>query len=187
MEKLNLSSGKVKVFKLKTFIILLIISALPTIAMIYLSYQIRYIWVGNLISKYPAVFNNLTNFNLSSIENQIDNLIVSFKNRAQTIKFANEETKKQIIKSYKSSYFLKYFAKRFENNPNKVFVKEILYDGVRIYIDFYEYGLETKLDTSTIYSDLAKFYENVNVELKEEQNFFSNTKYFHYTVEAIKQ
>lgn len=186
MERLNLSNGKVRVFKLKTFLILLLFCLLPSLALIFLSYQIRILRVGELLGKYPVIFNNLSDFNIGSIENQIKNLQSSFQKKFTEISKANLEIKKQLLDIYKSNYFLNYFSELCSSIPNKVFLKEMVYDGTRLRIEFYEYGLETKVSTSTIYERLSKVYQNVSVQLVEEKTFFSNTKYFHYVVEGMK-
>ncbi|MEM5872115.1 MAG: hypothetical protein QW051_04545 [Candidatus Aenigmatarchaeota archaeon] len=186
MEKLNLSNGKRRVLKLKTFVFILLISCLPALSLIYLSVQIKILKVGELIRKYPVVFNNLTDLSINSLDQQIDNLKSSFERKANKIISANQVVKNYILELYRDSYFLKYFSLFSSGIPNKIFVREFMYDDTRFYVDFYEYGIETKVSTSTIYNDLSKMYNNVVINLIEERNFFSNIKYFHYNLEGTK-
>lgn len=186
MEKLNLSNGKKRVLKLKTFVFILFISCLPALSLIYLSVQIKILKVGELIRKYPVVFNNLTDLDINNLEQQIDNLRFSFEKKANEIISANQVVKNHILELYRDSYFLKYFSLFSASIPNKIFVKEFTYDDTRFYIDFYEYGIETKISTSTVHNDLSKMYSNVVVNLVEERNFFSNIRYFHYNLEGTK-
>lgn len=186
MEKLNLSNGKKRVLKITTFIFILLISCLPALSLIYLSVQIKILKVGELIRKYPVVFNNLTDLSINNLDQQIDNLKFSFERKANEIISANQVIKNYILELYKDSYFLKYFSLFSSTVPNKIFVKEFTYDDTRFYVDFYEYGIETKISTSTVYTDLSKMYNNVLINLIEERNFFSNVKYFHYNLEGTK-
>lgn len=186
MERLNLSNGKKRVLKLKTFVFILLISCLPALSLIYLSVQIKILKVGELIRKYPIVFNNLTDLSINNLDQQIDNLKFSFEKKANEIIVANQIVKDYILELYKDTYFLKYFSLFSSSIPNKIFVKEFTYDDTRFYIDFYEYGIETKVSTSTIYNDLSKIYSNVAINLVEVRNFFSNMKYFHYNLEGTK-
>lgn len=142
--------------------------------------------VSELIGKYPVIFNNISEFNIASIENQIKNLQSSFQKRSTEIDKANLEIKRYLVDLYKDTYFLKYFSKLSSSVPNKIFLREMLYDGTRVYIDFYEYGLDTRIATSTVYQDFSKLYKNVSFQLVEERVFFSNTKYFHYILEGTK-
>jgi hypothetical protein len=141
---------------------------------------------GKLLRKYPVVFNNLQSVSLNSLDEQIDNLNLTFKKKAEEITKANEVVKNYIFDVFKDGYFFKYLSSIATKNPNKIFVKEIRYDGVKFFVDLYEYGVETKIATQTIYNDLSKLYSQVIVEKLEEKNFFSNMKYFHYTVEGVK-
>ncbi len=98
----------------------------------------------------------------------------------------NQSMKNLIVNSYTSSYFIKYISKMASEIPNKIYLSNAYFDGKRLYMEFYEYGTETRVSTSTVQSDLSKVYSNVVVNFVEERNFIGNTKYFHYTVEGTK-
>lgn len=186
LERLNLSNGKKRVIKLKTFIIILLFVTLPALSLIYLSYQMKILETGKLLRNYPVVFNNLSSLDMKNLDQQIDNLKYTFEKRVEEIRNANIVVKNSILNSYKDIYFLKYFSYFASRIPNRIFLKEIRYDGVKFFIDFYEYSIETKVSTQTVYSDLSKLYKNVLINKIDEKNFFGNMRYFRYNMEGEK-
>ena len=184
MEKLNLSPGKKRVLKLTTFLMLLFISILPSISLLSLSYFIMEQKISKLLIRYPEVFNNLTTTDSRNIDAQIDNLLSSLKAKELQLKSASEEIKNYIIEAYKNTYFLHSFLKYTSTNTNSYFLTNVIYDGQRFYVDFYEYGTETQISTSVVYDDLARFYKDVLVSLLEQRNFLGDMKYFHYIWEG---
>uniref|UniRef100_A0A7V4NF12 Uncharacterized protein n=1 Tax=Fervidobacterium pennivorans TaxID=93466 RepID=A0A7V4NF12_FERPE len=186
MEKLNLSPGKKRVLKFSTFLVILVISLSPAISFLSASYFIKERKVSKLLISYPEVFNNISSPNLKNLDIQVESLLSSLKNRETQLRMANNEIKKYIIEAYKSTYFLRYFFSYVSNSENSYFLTNTIYDGERFYLDFYEYGVETRISTSTIYKDLARFYSDVLVSLLEERNFLGNIKYFHYVWEGKK-
>ncbi len=186
MERLNLYIGKKKVLKLRTFLVLLIISVIPALSFFFFAAQWKLMKVNRLIESYPVVFNNLSEIKLNSIENQLETLNLTFQKKANDLSSINQSMKNLIVNSYTSSYFIKYISKMASEIPNKIYLSNAYFDGKRLYMEFYEYGTETRISTSTIQSDLSKVYSNVVVNFVEERNFIGNTKYFHYTVEGTR-
>jgi len=186
LERLNLYVGKKKVLKLRTFLVLLVISVIPALSFFFFAAQWKMIKVNRLIENYPVVFNNLSEVKLNTIENQLETLNLTFQKKASDLSNINQSMKNLIVNSYTSSYFIKYLSKIASEIPNKIYISNVFFDGNRLYMEFYEYGTETKVATSTMQSDLSKVYSNVLVNFVEERNFIGNTKYFHYIVEGTK-
>jgi len=186
LEKLNLSSGKKRVYKLRTFLILIFISILPAISFFSVSYQLRLLKISELLRSYPEVFNNLSSTNVDFLESQVNSLILSLKSRENDIKRANEEIKNQLVDVYKDTYFLRVFFNELSKTSNKFFLSGVMYDGQRFYIDYYEYGSVSQLSTETIYNKLNKYYKDFAVSLLDERNFLGDLKYFHYIWEGKK-
>jgi len=186
LERLNLSPGRRKVLKLETFLIVLMISLLPSISIFLFSNQWKVMQAEKLLKNNPIVFNNITNFDYESLPNQVQMLKLSFQKKATDLEIANNSIRTYVTDSFKSFFFVKYILTQLINNPNQVYVTKIIYDGTTFYVDFYEYGIETKVSTSTIYNELSKFYNNVSVNLVEERNFISNIKYYRYSLGGMK-
>jgi hypothetical protein len=186
LERLNLYVGKKKVLKLRTFLVLLVISVIPALSFFFFAAQWKLMKVNRLVESYPVVFNNLSEIKLNTIENQLETLNLTFQKKANDLSSINQSMKNLIVNSYTSSYFIKYISKMASEIPNKIYLSNAYFDGKRLYMEFYEYGTETRVSTSTVQSDLSKVYSNVVVNFVEERNFIGNTKYFHYTVEGTK-
>lgn len=186
LEKLNLYVGKKKVLKLSSFLTLLLICLLPAVSFFFFSAQWKVLKTNDLLERYPVVFNNLSELSLGKIEDQVETLNLSFQKRINNLRDANNLLRDYLIRSYTSSYFLKYMSKLSSEVPNKIYISTALYDGHRLYMEFYEYGTETRVSTSTVQEDLSRFYGNVLVNLIEERNFIGSTKYFHYVVEGTR-
>lgn len=186
MEKLNLSYGRKRVFKLKTFLILLFISLLPAVSFFSVSYQIKIMKISKLLRAYPEVFNNLSSTNLNLIEGQVDNLVVSLSDKEKERIKSNEEIRAYIMDVYRDTYFLRFFFNEISKSSNKFFLSGVMYDGQRFYIDYYEYGTTTQLSTETVYSELGKYYKDLTVQILDEKNFLGDIKYFHYVWEGKK-
>ncbi|WP_448375854.1 hypothetical protein [Fervidobacterium sp.] len=186
MEKLNLSSGKKKVFKLSTSIFIILISILPAISFLFVSYQFKVLKTSELLRKYPEVFNNLSSTDLKLLQNQVNNLITSLKQKENEVRMINNEIRTQIVETYRDTYYLRLFFKEVVNSSNKFFLSGVFYDGQKFYIDYYEYGTITHLSTEAIYSSLSKYYKDVAINLLDERNFLGDVRYFHYIWEGRK-
>lgn len=187
MEELNLYRGKVKVLKLRTFIVLLLIALLPSMAIVVFSTQWKFFLVDQLIRKYPLVFNNISDFKPEKIEEQVETLNLSIERRLNEMKAIVKDLQIYIDEVKNSSYFLRVFAYFSSKNSNKIFLTSCLYDGNRLSMDFYEYGRETQVETPVWIETMKKVFANkVDLKCLEERNFLGDMKYFRYFLEAEK-
>lgn len=186
MERLNLSPGRKRVLKLSSFLVLLVISLVPSISFFSASYFLKEQKVSKLLVNYPEVFNNLSTADLKSLDTQVENLLSSLKSKESQLRTVNEGIRSYIIEKYKDTYFLRRFLKYVSSSTNSYFLTGVLYDGQKFYLEFYEYGTETQISTSTVYNDLGRFYKDVNVSLMEQRNLLGDLKYYHYIWEGMK-
>jgi len=104
LERLNLYVGKKKVLKLRTFLVLLVISVIPALSFFFFAAQWKLMKVNRLVESYPVVFNNLSEIKLNSIENQLETLNLTFQKKANDLSSINQSMKNLIVNSYTSSY-----------------------------------------------------------------------------------
>lgn len=187
MEKLNLYRGKVKVLKLKTFVIILFISFLPALAILIFSAQWKVILLDQLIKKYPLVFNNLSDFKPEKVEEQVETLRLSVLRRLNEMEAVVKSLQSYVREVKDSAYFLRAFSYLTSRIQNRIFLSTCYYDGSRLSIDFYEYGRETQVETPVWIGTIGQVFKKyVRLQLLEDRNFLGDMKYFKYVLEAEK-
>lgn len=186
MERLNLYGRKVKVVKLTTFLLLLVIAILPALTLFIFSAQWVSFQLERTLASYPRVLNKLSSFSARNVMSQLETLRGSINNKLNETRRAIAEVTQEIARVERDTYVLKLVPFIVASNPNRLFLQNLFYDGSRFILDFYEYGVETKVGTSTLQALLAREFPNVTVNLVEERTFYGELKYFRYRVEGSR-